>query len=89
MIKSRKLEKKDFTDKGLKSLVNRNIDELNQLSDEDIISLWSFFKYLLIQDQKNLVFATQKDSIIWKNKEALEKHKVKIENVEEIMRKFI
>jgi hypothetical protein len=86
MIKSRKLSKKDFNDKGLKSLINRDLSEINHLSDQDIISLWSFFKYLLIEDQEDLVFMTEKDSIIYKNKEALEKHNVRIKNVEEMLK---
>ena len=75
-IKNQRLTKKDFSKTGLIKLINRDIEEINHLTNEDLLSLWSFFKYLLSpcpkEDKK--LFLTKKESIIWKNKEDLEKN---------------
>ena len=83
-MKERILTKKDFTDKGLKAIINRDVFEINHLCDEDIISLWSFFKFLVTKDDEK-VFVTKMGSIIWKYREELSKHNVKIKTVEEML----
>ena len=84
-MESHKLSKKDFTDDGLKKIINRDIAELNHLSDKDLISLWSFFKFLST-DAKDLVFLTEDDSIIYRNREVLRKKGIKIFTMSEFAR---
>jgi hypothetical protein len=36
-VKTRKLNKKDFTKDGLRKLINRDIKEINKLSEQDLI----------------------------------------------------
>lgn len=73
-IKTRKV--KDL-EKEIPIIIKRAVLEINNLSDEDIISLWDFFKYLLtIQNQKGkekIVFVTRPDSIIGQHRKQLEK----------------
>jgi hypothetical protein len=90
--KDRKLTKKDFTKKGLINLINRDLEEINHLSNEDLLSLWSFFKYLLAPcpDDDKKLFLTKKNSIIWQHKETLEKnHYIKIIEEEEFIKAAI
>jgi hypothetical protein len=63
-MKTRTLSNKDFTKHGLKKVINREVSELNAVSDRDLLSVWSFFKFLITQnDDKEIIFVTPDNSI--------------------------
>ena len=75
-LEPKELKKKDFTKKGIKKLINRTLEEINHLSDNDLISIWSFFKFLITDIPDNadaVIFVTPTNSLIYQNKEILEK----------------
>jgi hypothetical protein len=86
-VKTRKLNKKDFTKDGLRKLINRDIKEINKLSEQDLISLWSFFKCLCTDSGgEDIMFVTNRNSLIHRNKKILERNtKTKIELTEKMM----
>jgi hypothetical protein len=64
-------------------LINRDLEEINSLSDRDLISIYDFFKALCSND---IIFVTQTDSIVWGNKKELEKNtKIKIKTMKQII----
>jgi hypothetical protein len=82
MVKTRLMNKKDFSRKGLIKIIKRDISEISSLPNDDIISLWSFFKFLITDmDEKEepIAFVTQENSIIYRFKDILErKYNIKI-----------
>ena len=85
-MKPIKLTKKDLTKKGLIKLVKRDIEEINKLSDNDLISIVSFFKFLILDKDEEMVFATSRESIIGKHKQQLKKnHNIDVQFIEELV----
>lgn len=68
--------------KEIPDIIRRDVEELNHLSDEDLLSLWTFFKFMITEVDKgdDMIFVTKIDSIIGKNARILEKkYGIKIE----------
>lgn len=74
-------------EKEIPEIVKRDIEEINELSDEELMSVWSFFKFLITDTGKDEVrFLTPRGSVIGKYKDILmKKTKIKIEIMEEFM----
>ena len=79
MIKKNKV----FDERVLK-MVDKTIDEFNGLYSGDLVSLWSFFNFLIADkaedyhlekkdEDDRVLFVTGKKSIIYKNKDVLKK----------------
>ena len=75
-------------EKEIPEIISRDIEELNHLTDEDLLSLWDFFKFLVteVPDGANMVFVTGRDSLIAEHREILaEKFGIIIEIAGELM----
>jgi len=89
MVKAKILNEKNFTKSGLKKLISRDVEELNHLSDKDLMSLWSFFKFLITeQESEPIIFCTPSDSIIYQYREVLQRNtNLQIRSPDEIMQR--
>lgn len=81
-MKTRKLTKADLTDQGLRKLIELDMIEIGELSSKDIISIWSFYKFLITSEADT--FITQSDGIIYRYKSELEKRGIHVMSLEEI-----
>ena len=83
----KKLTKKDFTKEGMLKLIHREIEDLNGISDEELMCIFSFFKFLIAETPKDdeKAFMTNRHSIVAKFKDRLEATKIKIVFIEEVM----
>jgi hypothetical protein len=74
---------RDFSDDGLRRIINRDIDEFNGVSDNDLLSIYSFFKFL-IADVDDLAFLTPDNTIVAKYRDVLGKKGFKIIFMDEL-----
>jgi len=77
LIKLNELDAKKLMDREeLLKLHYQGIDEIENLSPRDMISLWGFFKMLMsdTKSKEGNVYITNGDSIIYEHREAIEKN---------------
>jgi hypothetical protein len=75
-FEARNIKPEDLGKDGLAKLINRDVAELNHLTDDDLLSLWCLFKAICTppdDENEGTTFITMETSIIWKNREAVEK----------------
>lgn len=83
------LKQKKIKDiKEMPKIIKRDIEELNRLSDEDLMSLFVFFKFLItdIKKENDVIFLTKRGSIIANHRAILlHKYGIKIKLAEEFL----
>jgi len=69
---------KDFSKENISKIVRHDASELANMDAKDIMSVWCFFKFACSQFDAEpgepVVFVTMEDTIVYKNKDMLEKN---------------
>lgn len=88
---SKAKSRKEFAKECLESIEN-DLKEIDGIGVEEVLSVWAFFKYLIseppeLEKGDRKVFVTPRTSIIYQNKDLLEKNckNVEIRTMEEMV----